>query len=516
VALGLALLGLLLTSEFAALVAQATGAARGVVPAKPACASNRLIVKLRDRNPASARELTVLGSRLNLPPGAFLEETPYAKGLRRQSQAPAVLAQIADRALYLRLPAGSSIATWTLALQRHPLVEYAEPDWVVTPGLLRPEAPAYAEQWHLENTTYLDGPVPADLRMPQAWEITQGSSTIVVAVLDTGINARLPEFAGRLVPGYDFVNDDPDPDDDGDHGTAIAALLGASGNRQSAVAGIDWNCKIMPVKVLGADPDGFSSWLADGIDWAVDHGCKVINLSLAQGTQESQTVTRSLTNAMARGVIVVSITSNEGIGTILYPGTVPEVITVGATDRHDARWPGSNFGPEIDLVAPGADITTLHSDGSLWTGADGTSASAPLVSGVIALLASLRPDLTQEQARTLLCAGADDEVGLQTEDTPGFDVFHGWGRLNAYNSLVLAQAKIRSVTRSPEGSVELSWNSPPNGATKHPYRVEYAEAIEGPWTALPAGAIAYTTDQAAWSSPAPAPGHFYRLRVAVE
>lgn len=485
-------------------------------------AADRLIVRFRPgirtqwARVHGSQALVQLQAELPLPPGAALLETTYEKACRAERGPNASAFPASERHVYIRLPAGTTVVEWARRLARHPWVDYAEPDWVVHRALIRPNDPAFANQWHLENTIYRSGRVPADLRMPEAWGITQGSSNVTVAVLDTGLNARLPEFAGRVVPGYDFVNADADPEDDGDHGTAVAAILGATGNNLTGIAGIDWHCRIMPVKVLSADPDAYSSWLADGIDWAVDHGAKVLNLSLAQSSEGCETVSRAISNAIARRVIVVSITSNEGIGTILYPGSLPEVITVGASDVEDRRWPDSNYGPEIDLIAPGAGITTLHSDGSVWPNATGTSAAAPMVSGVVALLASLRPDLDQEQARALLCAGADDSVGVPEEDSPGFDVYHGWGRLNAYNSLLLAQARMDNVRRLAEGGLTCSWATPPNAATKRPYRVEYADHVRGPWTALPADAVQYQGTLATWTSGVPEPGKFYRLRVVVE
>src|SRR5262249_6980125 len=147
-------------------------------------------------------------------------------------------------------------------------------------------------------------------------------------------------------------------------------------NNSNAIAGIDWNCKLMPLKVVTPEDTFLNSWLADAIDFATDHGAKVINLSLATFSEDNETVTRAITNAIAHGVIVIAVTSNEGTNFIPVPGNLPEVITVGETDISDWRATFSNFGFEIDLVAPGVDVCTLDLNGDVQY-PSGTSASAP-------------------------------------------------------------------------------------------------------------------------------------------
>jgi hypothetical protein len=236
----------------------------------------------------------------------------------------------------------------------------------------------------------------------------------------------------------------------------------------------------MPIKVLNSQDAGLASWYADGLEWARQHGCKIVNLSFAQ-SDPSETVRRAITNAIASGMIVVGLMDNGGWPNATFPGNVTNIITVGSTDRRD-RWAVSNYGSEVDLVAPGADMTFLYLDGSVTSGS-GNSASAPLVSGVAALLASVRPDLDQTMAWTFLAAGADDELG-DPLDTRGFDVHYGWGRLNAENSVILARSRIQSIEMQPSGQLRLVWECPPNAERKRPYRIQAAQSPKGPWIRL--------------------------------
>jgi uncharacterized repeat protein (TIGR01451 family) len=386
--------------------------------------------------------LSKLASSLPLPAGSVLEETALSQWLRKRGpnrRGPGAAEEVDfSRFLYLRLPPGLTVPQCLARLRGHPWIDYVEPDGLGSGGEIIPDDPNFAQQWHHRNLAHPG----ADIRTPAAWEITTGSSHVIVAVLDTGLNVSLPEFEGRVVPGYDFVNQDDDPADDFGHGTAVTGTLAATANNGVLVAGVDWRCRIMPVKVLDAMNNGLYSWWAQGVDFAVSNGCKVINLS-AGGSGSSTALTRAITNAIAQGVIFVTITHNDGVSLIRYPGNLPESITVGATDQQDRRAGFSNFGPEIDLVAPGVSIYTVSyvSGGTVW---NGTSFAAPQVAGVCSLLAALRPGLTQEEARRFLTLGADDQVGDAT-DLPGFDDYYGYGRLNALNTLQLGTENLADL-----------------------------------------------------------------------
>lgn len=420
-----------------------------------------------------------------------------------------------DRFLYLKLPPGLTVEGVIARLEGHSEVEYVEPDFVGTGGEIIPNDPFFSAQWHHKNP---DKPA-ADIHTPLAWEITRGSSNIIVAVLDTGLNdINVDEFELRRRPGHNFAYDNSDTTDDNGHGTAVTGVLAATGNNANRIAGVDWRCRVLPIKVLDASNTGSYSWWAQGIDFAVALGAKVINLS-AGGLNSDITLTRSISNAIAGGVIFVTITHHDG-SSIRFPGSLFESITLGATSPNDTRAGFSNYGPAIDLVAPGVNIETLFLGGTVgyW---NGTSFAAAQASGTCALLLSIQPDLNQQRARTLLARGADDSVGNLAEDTPGFDIYYGWGRLNAYNSLLLLQSRIGSIRRLSNSTVEISWTSPPNASNQQPHRVEFSTSVTGPWIQLPYdNQFRYEPSRTYWTDTGVSTGtnfnsttKFYRLRL---
>lgn len=187
---------------------------------------------------------------------------------------------------------------------------------------------------------------------------------------------------------------------------------------------------------------------------------------------------------------------NLGATNLSFPGYLTVCITVGATDSQDRKAGFSNAGAQIDLVAPGQDVLTVGRFGTLES-VSGTSFSTPLVAGVCALLAALRPNLNQAEARQLLCAGADDQVGGDT-DPPGFDNQHGWGRLNAFNSLRLATTRVDVIERTND-TMHLSWLSPGNAGSRHPYQVEYRSSFGAAWMPLTnANAFRYESHRTHW------------------
>ena len=463
------------------------------------CASNHILIRFKPSvrallpDAAPTNQLSTMLTQLGLPRGAELRETALARRFRQKNTPNSRRRhELIDprHFLYLRLTADLTVAECIRRLENHPLIEYAEPDWIGHGTTTIPADPNFIDQWHHQNSIKPS----ASIQTPLAWDITQGSSNVLVAVLDTGL-ANLAEFTGRTVPGYNFAYGDSDTADDNGHGTEVASVLCASANNGFSGAGVDWRCRVMPVKVLDEWNTGFYSWWAQGIDFAVSNGCKIINLS-AGGISFGRTLERAITNAIAHDVIFVTAAANNGSTDIGFPGYLNACITVGATDQNDYRAEFSDYGPELDLVAPGVDIATLGTTGGLEL-VSGTSFSTPMVAGVCALLAAVRPNLTQAEAHLLLSAGADDQVGGVT-DTPGFDIDHGWGRLNAFNSLLLATMQVDQVRRT-NGQIELSWISPPNASSRQPYQVEYKTALDAAWTPLTnSSGFRYDTGRAHW------------------
>ena len=292
-----------------------------------------------------------------------------------------------------------------------------------------PEDERWPEQWSLEQ------PEDVDVDASAAWGLSRGSAQVIIAILDSGIDYNHHEFQGRVLEGWDFVNDDADPWDDAGHGTNVSSIAAAAGDG-IGVVGICPHCSLLPVKVLSSENWGYYSWWAAGIQWAVEHDADIINLSLG-GTEGSVVLADAVSSAHDSGVVVVAAMMNDNAEKSYIPARLEESIAVGATDRTDRRaapfsWGGgSNWGSHIDVVAPGNDILGAAAGGGygVWSG---TSQATPLVAGSLALLLSKDPELSPAELRAMLQQGVVDQVGREEEDLPGFDPFHGWGRLNAF------------------------------------------------------------------------------------
>jgi thermitase len=313
-------------------------------------------------------------------------------------------------------------------LSADPALEYAELDSIGY-GARIPDDERFDQQWGLHNTGQSGGEPDADIDAPEAWNITTGVTSTVLAIIDTGADLDHPDLAGKIVPGYDFVNDDATPQDDHGHGTHVAGIAAAATNNATGVASVCPDCRIMPLKGLDSDNSGLYSWWAGAIEYAVDHGADVINMSMG-GVGSSQTLHDAVLYAYNADVPVVAAMMNDGDSTPYYPAVYTETIAVGATNCLDNRWASSNFGDHIDLVAPGAAIwSTLWDD--TYESWYGTSMAAPHVTGVLGLIESIHPDYTVEEVRAVLEETADDRVGPPSEDKKGWDQYFGSGRLNA-------------------------------------------------------------------------------------
>src|SRR5690606_25203017 len=205
--------------------------------------------------------------------------------------------------------------------------------------------------------------------IPQAWSITTGSREVVVAVLDTGILPQHPDLAvvdighGRNFASGQSATNYTDDAPDLSHGTMVAGIIGAMTNNGQGMAGINWNVPIMPVRVMSSRSGGTVAAVGQGIRWAVDNGAHVINMSLAWDAAYNDTfVNQQIEYAASRGVVLVAGAGNDS-GRVTMPASHPDVIAVGAVDRHkQAAW-YSNYGPELDLVAPGGDTRRSRLDG---------------------------------------------------------------------------------------------------------------------------------------------------------
>jgi len=347
-----------------------------------------------------------------------------------------------------------SVAEAVSAFSRDPQVEYAEPDYIGYLTLTPNDTYYASDQWALNNTGQLGGTSGADIDAPEAWNITTGSSGVVIAVIDTGLDLVHPDFpTDKVVAGWDFVNDDNDPQDDNWHGTHVSGIVAAKTNNNKGMAGVCWECKIMPLKALNSSGSGWSTDMALAINYAVDNDADVINMSVVVPV-DVPFLHDAVIYAYNNQVPIVAAMGNEGDSTVNYPAAYIETIAVGSTDNNDARSSFSCYGSHIDLAAPGTEIfSTIYDITYNYGWASGTSMAAPHVSGVLGLIESLKPDYTVEQLRTILRSTADDK------GTPGWDQYYGAGRLNAYQAVKSLIPGSIKLTASKYGMQDMPYKA---------------------------------------------------------
>ncbi|GAA2527790.1 S8 family serine peptidase [Pilimelia columellifera] len=275
------------------------------------------------------------------------------------------------------------------------------------------------------------------VRLPQAWDVVTDTTSQIIAVIDTGVDGSHPDLAGRLVPGFNAVTPggsttdtafDPETAPHGGHGTMVAGVAAARTNNGVGIAGAAHTGRIMPVKVFGPDGSAADLDIIEGIDWATAHGAKVINLSLG-GPEDSPLLREALQRAVAAGVVVVAAAGNTGENTPQYPAAYPEAIAVGATDDAGALADFSTSGDWVDLVAPGFNIWSADAGSGSYVSDSGTSFSAPLVAGAVALARSAHRTLTPAEVAARLARTARDA------GPAGRDPYYGAGVLDAYRAL---------------------------------------------------------------------------------
>jgi serine protease len=369
------------------------------------------------------------------------------------------ISQIADLRR-LRIPSGKTVAEMVEIYQANPKVEYAEANYIAY-AMLVPNDELYPLQWHLYNTEY------GGIRVNPAWEISTGSG-VIVAVVDTGIAYETyweEDSIGRqsyyeqasdlaqahFASGYDFVHRDEHANDDSNpgHGTHIAGIISQNTNNNIGGAGIAFNTFLMPVKVLDGSGAGTYIDIAEGIIWATDNGAQVINLGLG-GNAPSKSLENAVAYAYNKGVTVIAAAGNDGAKTVCYPAAYDDyVIAVGATRYDESLAYYSNYGPSLDLVAPGGDLNIDQNGDGFGDGIlqqtyekngfskifwgyyfmEGTSMAAAHGSAVAALLISNEVAVTPSEVRKALESTAKDK------GPEGWDAEYGMGIVDAYSAL---------------------------------------------------------------------------------
>ncbi|WP_051399694.1 S8 family serine peptidase [Haloechinothrix halophila] len=282
----------------------------------------------------------------------------------------------------------------------------------------RPNDPAYTQG----DQRYL-----RKLRLHRAWNRVKDARSQVIAVVDTGVDARHPDLSRRLVSGYNVLNPGTAPVDDNGHGTMVSGIAAAQTNNGEGIAGAAWNGRVMPIKVLDQDGNGTDWDIAEGIRVAADRGARVINLSLG-GPAHSDMLREAVRYARDKGALVVAAAGNTSGNDRNYPAAYPEALAVGATD-HSARlaW-FSTWGNWIDVAAPGFNVVATY-PGNRYVIDSGTSFAAPLVSGIASLVRAKRPRKSPGWMHWKLRRTARD-AGPR-----GIDPYYGWGVVDAFHAV---------------------------------------------------------------------------------
>lgn len=343
---------------------------------------------------------------------------------------------LGDGFLSLRTP-GASVSDVLGWASRTAGVLYAEPDFVIAPKAV-PNDPSFTQLWGLNNSGQSGGVVDADIDAPEAWNTTTGSRSVVVAVIDTGVDYTHPDLAANAwrnpgetagdgidndgngyvddVYGWDFANNDANPMDDNGHGTHVSGTIGAVGNNGVGVAGVNWQVSIMGLKFLSASGSGSTSAAIAAVNYATrmrrDFGINVVASNNSWGGGGFSTALRDAIDAGGRaGILFVAAAGNEATNidtTPSYPAayTSTSIISVAATDRSNRLASFSNFGATgVDLAAPGVSIYSTLPNNRYGT-YSGTSMATPHVAGAVALLAAANPNATSSQIRTAILSAA--------------------------------------------------------------------------------------------------------------
>ena len=369
---------------------------------------------------------------------------PGASASASASAERAAGATVVDRipaldAEVIRVPA-SAAARVTALLEANPAIASVEADGRAHTTWSEPTDTAAASQWSLQKTG-----------VARAWDLTTGSSDVVIAIIDTGVQLDHPDLAGQLLPGWDFVNGDADPTDDFGHGTGTSSMAAALTNNGIGVAGVCPGCRLLPVKVMDSNGSGSHSDIAAGIVWATDQGADVINLSIG-GTGTTTVLADAVAYAEGHGVLVVAAAGNSGNTTLFYPAAYPGVVSVGGTDYLDQRELQSNYGAWVSIAAPfcspALTPTTMNPSGINYS-ACGTSFSSPMVAGTAGLMISANPSATAADLRAALLATASVPV---TDRYGATGPMTSSGRLDA----LAAVRAISGETVSPSPTTDLT------------------------------------------------------------
>jgi len=485
---------------------QATQAPVPAIQVSSEYATDRVIVKYRTDTMGTMSALPTIMSTANAEVGASVLADYSGTGLPGMQVVKVTGAQVSEV---------------VKAYNANPNVLYAEPDYLISlppeqpvkvagtdqsleiAAMRVPNDPEYPLQWGLKNSgqTPFNGKAGADIKAPDAWGITTGSSAILIAIVDTGVQYTHPDLTANIwrntgeilnngidddrngyiddVNGWNFVAKNNNPMDDNGHGTHCAGVIAAAGNNNIGVTGVLWNAKIIPLKFLNATGNGYVSDAISAILYANRMGAHVISNSWG-GTQYTQALKDAID---ASNAVVVCAAGNSGANTDgkpQYPSAYSSsnIISVAATDSKDNLAGFSNYGvSSVDLAAPGVTIRSTYKNGQ-YQYLSGTSMAAPFVSGVAGLIKASNPGMSKTQIRDRILSSVDKLSTLNGKVATG-------GRLNA------AKAVGQSVTPGPTvtptitptptqqtGTLKAAFMASPS-IGKSPLRVQFIDTSIG-------------------------------------
>ncbi len=331
----------------------------------------------------------------------------------------------------INLPAGMSVEEGLRRYGQNTGVASVTPNRIygVAGAVVEPNDPFMDKQWAEEK-----------INAPEAWGQNINASGVTVAVLDTGVDYRHPEFGGRVLKGWNFADNNADVMDRFGHGTHVAGIIGAAGNNGVGVAGVAWNVRILAIKVLGDNGQGSTAAVVNGIKYAADMGAKIINMSLGSpDTTIDPALSAAIKYANQKGVIVIAAAGNNH-GEVGSPANDPGAIAVSSTSKflfwEYLSW-FSNRGSKVEVAAPGGGIWSTVPLDANRTGAtgyaklSGTSMAAPFVAGEAALIWAKHPNWTPQQVHYTIDNSVDHK------GSEGRNSKYGFGRINLQKALAL-------------------------------------------------------------------------------
>ena len=548
-------------------------------------AGDRLIVKLK---PEASRKVILGKVQGQVTTGLTALDSLNTKFRTIRQRAlfrkPAVAPSLAPSlsAVYLlEVPAGTDLEQMRMEYERRPEVDYAEPDYRLA-LYEEPNDPLFPHQWSLNNLGPAQnggqgyfgndrnqghqlvmkfGTQDADIDALEAFGRNDQTATPLVGIIDTGVDTGHEDLAGQIwtnpgeIPGngvdddhngyvddlhgWDFSGDstevweDSDPTDTHGHGTHCAGIVAAVRNNGTGISGIVDPCRIMAIKIF---PNAYSSLGAQGIVYAADMGCDVINMSWGS-PYPSKLLKDALDYAVYRGTLPVAATGNDSSQTRNYPAAYEGVLTVGASNSRDQVTPFSTYGDHLEVVAPGEDILSLRAAGTdmyaengfpgkhivndKYYLADGTSMAAPCVSGVAACILAASPGVSILRVAEIIEQSADDIIypyGGDSLYSPGKDIYSGYGRVNLASALRLISGRMAEIDRPAENSPvsgEVAVIGTADGPNFSSYLLEYGEgSLPENWTPIASAAIPVREDTLGFWNSAELSGLF-TLRLTV-